>query len=684
MIGLRLVSAGKPLLLGPRIGRGGEGEIYALADGSGRAVKLYIQPDAAREAKVCAMIASRAVAACPDVAFPQEIVRHADGRFAGFIMAQVTDHQPIHELIGASSRRRFFPRANWQFLARVALNLARVMTSVHAAGIVVGDINSAGILVSHSGTVKLIDADSFQISGHRCRVGMPEYTPAELQGVDLGGIDRTTNHDAFGLAVMVFQILMLGRHPFAGVARGRPIALHQAIRDGRFAFTQFADVGIKPPPNSLTLGDLPRAIRHLFERAFLASDNPRPSATEWVSVLSDLEASLIACPVRADHVMAPISIRCPWCRIEQATGRATFAPQKAATVPATDPLSERLRADLTKMLRRGKRQAGEGIEPPWYERRPETSDANAGRAGVSNSVGQNVDIAELIDRQRDAMLGVERALARWRTQIGVWDVIRLSHEVAYIVTKLERFESRRTFLLSVGAAQSVDEHVHRILAGQLLTGIRVPGVGNALVGKLARYGIINAADLRRDRLVAITGLGEKRIVALLFWREALAVAAEKRIKRSAGRLEAMRGDAAVRLDHQRAIFERSIRSGLADLGNAVDLVHKRASRTDAELAAALRARDQATSDIALLGGTFAALRPTAGAPNKITPQAVPKKRKTGKSAGKAKANKACPSCGATMVKRWGGLATGKSSHYGCSAYPRCNGVRAIPPKGGRP
>ncbi|WP_206365643.1 helix-hairpin-helix domain-containing protein [Sphingomonas sp. AAP5] len=684
MMPLRLTSAGKLLLLGPRIGRGGEGEIYALADGSGRAAKLYIQPDAIREAKISAMIASPAVAACPDAAFPQDIVRHEDGRFAGFVMAQVTGHQPIHELLGASSRRQFFAHADWPFLVRVAVNLARVVASIHGAGIVIGDINSSGILVSQRGTVKLIDADSFQIGSHRCRVGMVEYTPPELQGVAFGGVDRTPNHDDFGLATIVFQLLMLGWHPFSGVSRGRQVALNQAIRDGRFVFSHLADVGAKPPPNSLLLGDLPRGVRHLFERAFLPVGNTRPPAAEWVRALSDLEAGLIPCPVRTDHIMAPVSMQCPWCRIERATGRTMFAQQKSVIVPVPDPVIERLRADVANMVGRAKRHAGEGIEPPWYERRPEPSKAAVSLAGGGNSLKQSGDVAELLDKRQDAILKAERALARWRMQIGVWEVTRLLEQVKGSVAKLERFENRRAFLLSIAVAQSVQLRVTGVLAGHPLTGSRVPGVGAALIVTLARHDVVNVADLARDRLAAITGVGEKRILALLLWRDGLSVAAEKEIRRSARRLEEIRIEAAAKVVNHRVALERSVRIGLAELKNTIDLVYERASRTDTALAAALRARDQAKADVALIGSAPTALSPANRMIQQPASATITKSRKSKKGGGSAKPGKICPCCGGPMVKRWGGANGGKAFHYGCSAYPSCKGVRAAPGRGGRP
>jgi len=48
-------------------------------------------------------------------------------------------------------------------------------------------------------------------------VGKPEYTAAELQGRDFSTMDRKASHDNFGLAVLIFHLLMEGIHPFAGV-----------------------------------------------------------------------------------------------------------------------------------------------------------------------------------------------------------------------------------------------------------------------------------------------------------------------------------------------------------------------------------------------------------------------------------------------------------------------------------
>ena len=67
--------------------------------------------------------------------------------------------------------------------------------------------------------LSLIDTDSFQFACqgrvYRGTFAKDGYVPAELLNVDLHTIDRTQEHDAFALAVCIFQLLMDGNHPFS-------------------------------------------------------------------------------------------------------------------------------------------------------------------------------------------------------------------------------------------------------------------------------------------------------------------------------------------------------------------------------------------------------------------------------------------------------------------------------------
>ena len=221
---------GKPLPIGKRIGKGGEGEVYIVAnDANARHQDLH------RGRRSCARSEDRRHDPTWDlrsrrslVAFPIAIARDQSGRFKGFVMHFVRDHKPFFELYGPGARKQQFPGADYRFLARAALNTAKAIAAVHKAGCVIGDINHSGILVSNKANVALMDADSFQVidgsNRYLCRVGVPEYTPPELQGVKLGDVVRTANHDAFGLAIAIFQLALHGQ-----------ASLRRRLRQGRDA-----------------------------------------------------------------------------------------------------------------------------------------------------------------------------------------------------------------------------------------------------------------------------------------------------------------------------------------------------------------------------------------------------------------------------------------------------------------
>ena len=233
--------------------------------------------------------------------------------------------KPIHELYGPKTRLQEFPTANWGFLIHVAANVARGFAAVHNAGHVIGDVNHGNVLVSSKGTTVFIDCDSFQIRSNGrlflCEVGVPTYTPPELQNKPFNSIQRTPNHDAFGLAVLVFHLLFMGRHPFAGRFAGKgDMDIEKAISEFRFPFGRTArQMMMSPPPHSLLLNQVPQAVSDSFEKAFSPEASrgaSRPTAIEWLGVLSQASKELTRCKVNPVHLFFAQLPTCPWCNIE--------------------------------------------------------------------------------------------------------------------------------------------------------------------------------------------------------------------------------------------------------------------------------------------------------------------------------------------------------------------------------
>ena len=326
-------SRGQVVVLGKELGVGGQGAVHLVDGRPNEVVKVYLKPPSAADVR---KLEAQVQACRPDIlsvsAWPSALLKSSSGGVQGLIMPLVdpATYTEIHNLFGPASRRRHFPKADWAFLIHVARNVTRAFAVIHGGNHVVGDVSSRNILVSQQGTLKLIDTDSFQIrSGQTvfpCPVGTAESTPPELQGQTFGIFIRSANHDLFGMAVIIFQLLFQGRHPYSGIhADGSTPNPAEAIRGNKFAYAG-SPRGVRPPPQTLVLNDLPADVGILFERAFAPSSASRPTAREWEQGLAGLSQSLVQCPQDAGHRHVR-GKRCPWCALNQgATAKGGFAP----------------------------------------------------------------------------------------------------------------------------------------------------------------------------------------------------------------------------------------------------------------------------------------------------------------------------------------------------------------------
>jgi DNA-binding helix-hairpin-helix protein with protein kinase domain len=336
-------SRGIPVRLGKRIGSGGEGDVYEiLSSPQATVAKIYKKPlDLHKQEKLRLMARG-----CNDEleaisAWPSDVLsKKPGGPVVGFIMPRILDAEPIHKVYGPTHRKETFPHADWRFLVRAAKNLAAAFCVIHKYGYVVGDVNEGNILVNDTACVRLIDCDSFQVRSkdqlYCCEVGVAHFTPPEIQKTDTYRLDRTQNQDNFGLAVLIFQLLFLGRHPYAGVYSGREdMPIEKAIAEFRFPYGKNARQRMMaPPPNSVGLNSVPDAIASLFERAFAEAgmrNNGRPTAEEWWDVLDPFEGKLRRCGSDGVHYYYSGLSSCPWCRLEEASGVLIFLSADSIT-----------------------------------------------------------------------------------------------------------------------------------------------------------------------------------------------------------------------------------------------------------------------------------------------------------------------------------------------------------------
>ena len=320
--------------LGRELGRGGEGSVFEIYDQPESVAKIYHEPVSAEKAeKLRQMVALQNEKILRLAAWVTDVLRdQPNGRVVGFVMPRLNSGTAIHELYNPQSRRKLFPAADWRFLIHAAANLARAFAVIHWHGHAVGDVNHGNVVIGRDATVRLIDCDSYHLNApdksYLCEVGVSTHTPPELQNHSLREIARTSNHDAFGLAVMIFQLLFMGRHPFSGAYQGAgENTLENSIQNRRFAYGDGAATRqMKQPPGTLPLGAISTKAAILFERAFLEIEN-RPTAREWVAALEELEQNLAQCGINSGHYYLQTLQKCPWCKLEGQTG-ILFFPAK--------------------------------------------------------------------------------------------------------------------------------------------------------------------------------------------------------------------------------------------------------------------------------------------------------------------------------------------------------------------
>lgn len=557
-----LVGKFGPVRLGKQLGKGGEGTVFEVEGKPDSAAKIYLSAVSRDRAdKLVAMAAVRTAALDQLTAWPTDVLRQSDGKVCGFVMANLRASKDIHKLYSPKSRLADFPQADWRLVVRAALNTARAFSVLHQAGHLVGDVNHGGVRVSPDATVKLIDTDSFQISHQGrtflCEVGVQDFTPPELHGKAFKQVTRSANHDNFGLAVLIFQMLMNGRHPFAGRYSGPgDMPIEKAIPEFRYAYGRdTARTRMSPPPLSASPAAASPWVSDLWERAFGidgAKPGGRPKAEDWVQALTKLEQHFKRCSSRPSHFYFNGLAECPWCPIERAGialfgGAAVVIPKLASgpfnldaiwrdiSMAALPPMQAipQLRAvpAAPQMQALGSRRtfwkttgwlvgllvAVLGITlsavfaPIW---------AGLGWAlGVwVNSRGRS-DLASLTSGYQQAKAQFDGLTARWKQEQADAQLQSKQNQLRPLRDEhagLQAERDRRYNALFNNRRQSA---LKQFLDQFEIEQASIPGVGAAKKAMLESFGIETAADVNRNAVLNVPGFGPALTDRVMKWRQ---------------------------------------------------------------------------------------------------------------------------------------------------------------------
>jgi len=294
---------GQPKILGDPIAKpGGEGCVYFLKDKPDILVKIYHPRKleghrAEYREKIEAMIGIKDEFKDFPVCWPLLSVFDQEKNWIGYAMQRGIG-APMRYLAHAVAYRKHFPYLDRTLLLEYLVSFVRNILFLQEKGVFIGDYNMLNFLCdTRSDKVTMIDCDSYQIEieGKRypCPVGSPDLTPVEHHDKDFRTVAHTKQSEAFSLAIIIFECLMLGRHPYDVVGGDDPVT---NLRRANFPYKR-GNTGVPKGPWRNIWTHMPLRIRKLFIETFTEGVNDpekRVSAETWLAELKIYHADMRA------------------------------------------------------------------------------------------------------------------------------------------------------------------------------------------------------------------------------------------------------------------------------------------------------------------------------------------------------------------------------------------------------
>ncbi|MGQ4433463.1 MULTISPECIES: hypothetical protein [unclassified Streptomyces] len=361
MSGRTVYLDGKPVTLAelPLKG-GGQAAVFPVEGDDTIVVKLYRdRPGPDLERRLARMLTMSPLAARPtdanqppELAWPTAIARGPDDTFLGYAMRRFGEPRHV-QLVGLFTRaqrlRLFGDRADWRFLLGVAWNLAFMTARMHYDHLVIGDFSSSNVVVDANGFVTFLDCDSIAftdpVTGEPfpCLMHTTDYSSPERQS----GAAATEESDNFALAVLIYQLLTAGNHPFGGVPHDS--TPESTVKDNIAASVSYV---VRPesvviPRGTVDPSVLPPGLLTLAHTAFGAgvhAPSARPTPEVWLRALDQERSRVQLCRQRPLHSYGSHLPTCPWCTRAAVTGHDVFnvpvRPAVQVVPPATAPEPE--------------------------------------------------------------------------------------------------------------------------------------------------------------------------------------------------------------------------------------------------------------------------------------------------------------------------------------------------------
>lgn len=215
------LSSGERVKLVSKISSGGEGTIYET-DVPNLVAKIYHRNriTADLKEKITAMVKLREFFKVDrkdfSIVWPEAVLFNSRREFVGYLMPRARG-EPLQRICNATMLMRKYRHIKRSDLVKIAINTLKALDHLYSYRVLMGDVNQLNILVDEKLKVHLIDSDSYQIGPFVCKVGKPEFSHPDWIDRKYADNPRNPTSEAFALAILVFMILLPGKHPFAKV-----------------------------------------------------------------------------------------------------------------------------------------------------------------------------------------------------------------------------------------------------------------------------------------------------------------------------------------------------------------------------------------------------------------------------------------------------------------------------------
>lgn len=209
---------------------------------------------------------------CEGICWPTDLLYDANREFVGVLTPTAAGFQLKQHLMSQLGLETNFPKWDRRNLIHLAKGILQKIVYLHDRNILFGLINPSAIFVKDENHIYFTEMDTYQIEGYPIMSYERVMQAPELQE-EAGGLRLyTKQQDYYGIALLLFILLMPGKFPYN---KGANKNVSESVRQMSFAFSYGGKQGEHGSKESFGLwrfvwshlgNDLKRAFYDTFQK----------------------------------------------------------------------------------------------------------------------------------------------------------------------------------------------------------------------------------------------------------------------------------------------------------------------------------------------------------------------------------------------------------------------------------